>query len=140
MKTRSALSSDAGQIAVLMGQLGYAATESLIQQKLGVLATSPMDAILVVEDEETLLGVISLHVFELFHQTGRIGRITSLVICESARGHGVGSLLVSEADAFFQRMGCVRAEVTSGDHRLLAHQFYQKHGYAPDERRFVKKF
>ncbi len=140
MKTRNALNSDAGQIAVLMGQLGYSATEELILEKIGILATSPMDTIIVVEDEESLLGVISLHVFELFHQVGRIGRITSLVICDSARGKGIGSLLVSEADSFFRRLGCVKAEVTSGDHRALAHQFYQNQGYAMDERRFLKRF
>ena len=84
--------------------------------------------------------MISLHVFELFHQVERIGRITSLVICESARGKGGGSMLVYEADAFFQRLNCVRAEVTSGEHRALAHEFYQNQGYAADERRLVKRY
>ena len=99
-----------------------------------------MDAVLVVSDAGTIVGVISLHVFELFHQLGRIGRITSLVVSEGARGKGVGTLLVSAADTFFCGLNCVRAEVTSGDHRTLAHQFYQDQGFALDERRFIKRY
>jgi hypothetical protein len=32
------------------------------------------------------------------------------------------------------------AEVTSGDHRTGAHAFYQAHGYAPEERHFLKRY
>lgn len=76
----------------------------------------------------------------MFHQEGRLGRITSLVIDQEYRGLGVGALLVSEADHFFKRSGCVRAVVTSGDHRPQAHMFYQQQGYQQDERRFLKRF
>jgi len=48
--------------------------------------------------------------------------------------------LVSAADAFFTEQLCVRAEVTSSDHRIQAHIFYQQQGYAIDERRFVKRY
>ena len=140
MKARDAADSDAGSIANLLGQLGYSASEQLVREKIRLLGTSPMDAVVVVEDEGAIVGVISLHVFELFHQVGRIGRITSLVVSESARGKGVGALLVSKADRFFYALGCVRAEVTSADHRSMAHAFYQSQGYAPDERRFIKRF
>lgn len=140
MKARDALDADAASIATLLEQLGYRASEQLVCEKIGLLGASPMDAVLVVEDEGAIIGVISLHVFELFHQIGRIGRITSLVVSESARGKGVGALLVSKADSFFCALGCVRAEVTSGDHRPTAHAFYRNQGYAPDERRFIKRF
>jgi len=140
MKARDAVDSDAGNIANLLEQLGYCASEESVREKIRLLASSAMDAVLVVEDADVIVGVISLHVFELFHQVGRIGRITSLVVSENARGKGVGALLASKADAFFCQQKCVRAEVTSGDHRAAAHQFYQNQGYAPDERRFIKRY
>jgi hypothetical protein len=34
--------------------------------------------------------------------------------------------------------GCIRVEVTSGDHRPDAHAFYERMGYKSDCRRFIK--
>ncbi len=96
--------------------------------------------VLVAENKGIIAGVISLHVTELFHAAGRIGRITALVIASDKRGGGVGRLLTEAADAFFRSTGCVRAEVTSGDHRPEAHAFYEAQGYMPDERRFMKRY
>lgn len=140
MRVRKAKLDDSERISVLMRQLGYEASPSSIKHKLLVLSEQPTDLVLVADDNGVVKGVVSLHVQEMFHQDGRLGRITSLVIDEVSRGEGVGSLLVSEADNFFKQSGCVRAEVTSGDHRPQAHLFYRKQGYAQDERRFLKRY
>ena len=47
---------------------------------------------------------------------------------------------VNAADQYFKSRGCVRAEVTSGDHRKEAHLFYQSVGFVLDEKRFTKKY
>lgn len=137
---RSAVAADAAAIAGLMGQLGYEASEALVVRKLAILAAQAGDNVLLAEVDGRVAGVISLHVLELFHAEGRIGRITSLVVDAGQRGRGVGEALVAAADRFFTGQGCVRAEVTSGDHRLAAHAFYAAQGYAPDERRFLKRY
>jgi N-acetylglutamate synthase-like GNAT family acetyltransferase len=137
---RLAETSDASKIAELLAELGYVASPALVISKITVLAGSPNDLVLVAENENVIAGVISLHVTELFHTAGRIGRITGLVIASDKRGEGVGKLLVEAADAFFRSTSCVRAEVTSGDHRPEAHMFYQAQGYLADERRFVKRY
>lgn len=140
MEVRKALIADAGVISGLLDQLGYQASPALIREKLEALASSPRDAVLLAQDGARVVGVISLHVLELFHQPGRLGRITAMVIDDASRGQGVGSMLIASADAFFAEQGCIRAEVTSGAHRVQAHAFYQQHGYEPDERRFVKRY
>jgi len=122
-----------------MRQLGYEASSDLVVQRLSRLSRGE-DAVLVAEANGLVVGVISLHTCEMFHADGRLGRITSLVVDRSHRGASVGKLLVQAADAYFLRDGCVRAEVTSGDHRPQAHAFYQGRGYALDERRFVKRY
>lgn len=137
---RTAVAADAPAIAGLMGQLGYEASEALVIRKLAILAANACDSVLLAEMDGTVAGVISLHVLELFHAEGRIGRITSLVVDAGHRGNGVGEALVAAADRFFTGQGCVRAEVTSGDHRTAAHAFYAAQGYAPDERRFLKRY
>lgn len=86
-----------------------------------------------------IIGVISCHITGLFHQRGSSGRITSLVIEKNSRGLGVGRALVSTSENFFRNSDCIKAEVTSGDHRAGAHESYQVCGYKPDERRFIKQ-
>jgi len=140
MKVRKALLTDAESVSKLLGQLGYQTSPKLIRNKLEALEFSACDTVLLAQDGKDIIGVISLHVLELFHQPGRLGRITSLVIDDDFRGKGVGAMLVSAADAFFFEQLCVRAEVTSSDHRIQAHIFYQQQGYVVDERRFVKRY
>ncbi|TAL81922.1 MAG: GNAT family N-acetyltransferase [Candidimonas sp.] len=140
MQIRQAELDDSERISLLMRQLGYEAFPTLIKHKLLALSGRATDLVLVADDNGMIKGIVSLHEQEMFHQDGRLGRITSLVIDEMPRGEGVGSLLVLEADNFFRRSGCVKAEVTSGGHRPQAHLFYQKPGYAQDERRFLKRY
>lgn len=137
---RPAKVSDAVKIAELMEQLGYIASPALLANKIAVLGGSPCDLVLVAEHNETLVGVISLHITELFHAYGSIGRITTLVVASNRHGEGIGKLLIDAADKFFISAGCVRAEVTSGNHRAKAHAFYENNGYIPDERRFMKSY
>lgn len=137
---RSACRDDAPRICELLVQLGYPADLSHVAQRPASLEADPSSAVLVAERGGAVLGVISLHAFDLFHQAGRIGRITALVVDAAVQRAGVGSALLAAADAFFRGVGCIRAEVTSGDHRAGAHAFYASRGYLPDERRFLKRF
>jgi N-acetylglutamate synthase-like GNAT family acetyltransferase len=137
---RPALATDAVRISDLLEQLGYGAAPSLVERKLVLLSRSSMDSVLIAESGNGVVGVVSLHVLELFHAEGRLGRITSLVVAATSRGEGVGKLLVEASDQYFLQSGCVRAEVTSGNHRTEAHAFYQANGYYADERRFLKRY
>jgi ribosomal protein S18 acetylase RimI-like enzyme len=85
-----------------------------------------------------IVGVVSLHIFELFHVAGRLGRITSLVVDQRYRRTGIGRLLVKAADHYFASRGCARTEVISSDYRTVAHAFYQALGYAICAKRFLK--
>ena len=55
-------------------------------------------------------------------------------------GLGIGTLLVKEAEKYFKNMNCIKSEVTSGNARVAAHEFYISCGYAKDEQRFLKTY
>lgn len=140
LSTRTATVEDALHITGLLHQLGYEVTSALVGEKLETLSGNSMDRVLVAEIGTEIVGVASLHVLELFHAPGRLGRITSLVVDAKHRRLGIGKLLATAADKYFVERGCVRTEVTSGEGRLEAHTFYQAIGFEPDERRFVKHY
>jgi GNAT superfamily N-acetyltransferase len=137
---RRAASSDAAQISACLLELGYGTSPDLVSQKLALLVGREYDVVFVADDpaHTGLLGVVSAHVFPLFHAPGQITRVTSLAVRSEARGKGVGRKLMEAVETWSWAAGARRVEVTSGDHRPDAHSFYQAIGYSLDERRFIK--
>jgi GNAT superfamily N-acetyltransferase len=58
----------------------------------------------------------------------------------NSQGQNIGKQLVAKGEEFFIANHCLKSEVTSGDHRGDAHEFYKSCGYKEDERRFIKEF
>jgi GNAT superfamily N-acetyltransferase len=129
---------DADQLAVLCGQLGYAAKTLRIR----VFAKRRFKgaALLVASDGKQLVGFVGVAVIPMIHDQNLLGRMTALVVREGVRGKGVGKKLVAAAETFARRQGCSRMEVTSGQRpeREVAHRFYEGQGYKDRPRRFVK--
>lgn len=135
---RQARCDDALAVAELLTALGYPSTVAQIERRIADCIASEDTAVFVAESARRVVGVISFHCIPLFHADGTLGRITSLVVAPDFRGRGIGRLLVSATEQFGWAHGCIRIEVTSGDHRPDAHAFYEHLGYAFDCRRFVK--
>lgn len=86
----------------------------------------------------SLLGTVTLHITPVLHRVGPIGRMSALVVDESARGEGVGRALVVAAETFLFARGCTLIEVTSNKKRTDAHAFYERLGYSMTSLRFAK--
>jgi len=87
------------------------------------------------------MGFLSIHAIPLFHEAGRLGRITAMAIDPRRQRMGIGAALMGAAEGFAWSVGCSRVEVTSGDGREKdAHLFYQGQGFRSDCRRFLKRF
>jgi GNAT superfamily N-acetyltransferase len=85
-----------------------------------------------------LLGAVTLHITPVLHRAGPIGRLTAVVVDESARGQGIGRALVETAERFFAEHGCAMVELTSNRKRTDAHAFYERLGYTATSFRFAK--
>nr|WP_254227174.1 GNAT family N-acetyltransferase [Burkholderia gladioli] len=122
-----------------MHQLGYDIPLGRVRENLSSLVGSASDTVLVVCENDIVIGCVSLHALPLFHMLGLLGRITSLIVDEKHRGRRVGQMLLQAADRWFLSVGCVKAEVTSGDARIDAHRFYEREGFMRDGQRLSKK-
>jgi len=135
---REAVDQDADQIAGLLKALGYPNSPAFARQKMAALSQNAGDIVLVAEAAGRVIGVAHLHVAELFHEAGRLGRIMALVVTNHARRSGVGRRLMRSLEKLARNAGCVKMEVTSGAHREGAHAFYESLGYLQEPKRFVK--
>ncbi|AJC20134.1 GNAT family N-acetyltransferase [Pandoraea pulmonicola] len=139
-RTRLAIDDDAPRIVTLLSQLGYDTPLEIVRRNIALSAAQGDDAAFVALDADgQIVGCIGLHALTMFHLAGRLGRITALVVEENVRGSGVGHALMATAHAWFRERGCEKFEVTSSDHRVAAHRFYARHGYARDGQRLARR-
>jgi ribosomal protein S18 acetylase RimI-like enzyme len=135
---RQATYSDAPAIKNLLIQLGYPQmTVDETNQKISTYSQENY-ALLVIEVDQQVAGFISLHVFDIFHSPGKIGRMSAFCVDEKQRGKGVGKMLLRAAEDYLISKGCSKLEVTSNERRIRTHKFYADCGYIEDSRRFVK--
>jgi GNAT superfamily N-acetyltransferase len=125
-------------ITELLGKLGYPQTADFVKEKLKTLRKSENDVTLVADLGGKMAGFVHLHVAELFHEKGRLGRVMALSVAEDDRGKGLGQRLMQAVEEKAKAMGCVEMEVTSSVRRAGAHRFYKQLGYIEKPKRFVK--
>ncbi len=135
---RPALPGDADALVPLMQQLGYNTSAEYLANWL-TAALPARDRAWVALQDGRIAGVISLQFLPLIHQAETLARVTALVVDTQARGSGVASALLRQAEAAAREHGCQRMEITSSNYRHDAHAFYRHHGYqVPDVTRFIK--
>lgn len=130
VKIRAATAMDADEIAELLTQLGHSATPDAVIPRLQRIETSANDRIVVAEDEGgQLVGLIGMHLMPLLHRPKPTGRVTVLVVRDTARRNGIGRQLMAYAAQEFRQAGCDAVEVTSNLRRTEAHAFYRDLGF-----------
>ena len=140
MNIRPATKQDASQIKDLILELGYDTPEDEIARRINIYTDSGDAYILVVEVDDSLVGLIAGYLSPYFHRSGNIFRIMAIVIATESQRMGIGTSLCEIIEIMAQDRRCDRIEVTAGGHRAEnAHRFYQKVGFIPyDGVRFLK--
>jgi predicted N-acetyltransferase YhbS len=136
---RPARPEDADQLARLFDQLGHQQDVNELHARLERVRTDPRAAVLVAEDAGTLVGTATYFFVPVAHDDRAWCRITTLVVDEAHRGHGIGRLLVKAAEGAARGASCSRIEATSALQRDGAHRFYENLGYGRTSTHFLKR-
>jgi N-acetylglutamate synthase-like GNAT family acetyltransferase len=132
---RPATPADAAAVAALLTELGYPSEAPAIGERLTELGND----VLLAEIDGVAAGVAAVARIQVLHDAAPWMRITTLVVSEQHRSHGVGAALVAACESAAVAAGCTRIEVTSNVRRDAAHRFYEQLGYTTESRHLMKR-
>jgi ribosomal protein S18 acetylase RimI-like enzyme len=111
----------------LVGQLSSSARPPTVSE-LDEIISSPASRLLIGRDDDgRILGTLTLVLFRI--PTGVRAWIEDVVVDRSARGQGLGGLLVREAIALARSAGARTVDLTSRPDREAANALYVREGF-----------
>lgn len=140
IRIRTAAAPDAPALSALVAQLGYPAPAEVIPDRLTNMARSGDNVVLVAELNGNVVGVMTARVMWVIHHDAPLAWLTALVVLDSARGKGIGSLLLERAEGWAKHKGAQKISLSSAMHRVETHSYYDNRGYERSGLRFTKKF
>ena len=140
MKLRDGQMQDALQIAELLGQLDYAATDNFVEDKLSRLIQHPdAQLIVAVDDADRVIGFVSLHFIPQLGVAGDFCRISYFCVDLKSRSAGIGKRIETAIVKSAIQRQCDRTEVHCHVRRSSAHRFYARQGYIEDPKYLLKR-
>ena len=132
------LESDARHVASLLSQLGYPSDEADVRIRLRRFLDREDCFFRVAHSADSVIGLLSAELIPYFPNGSTICRVTSLVVSEQNRSRGIGEQLLAAAAIFASEHQCSGLEITSAQHRLDAHRFYERLGFSITSVRFFR--
>jgi GNAT superfamily N-acetyltransferase len=140
LKVRVAAVADAPALSELVAQLGYPAPAEVIPDRLANMSRSDDNIPLVAEENGKVVAVMTARVMWVLHLDAPLAWLTALVVLDSAREKGIGSMLLERAEEWAQNKGAQKISLSSAMHRRETHAYYDNRGYERSGLRFTKKF
>ncbi len=126
---RQMLPEDAVAVAGLTSQLGYPSSEADIKRRYDFIKDRSDARLLVAHHaNRALVGWVHVQALYLL-ETDTRAEILGLIVTESARGTGVGRMLVEAAEEWAVLRGLDLLGVRSNALRVEARAFYERLGY-----------
>ncbi|HXQ98443.1 MAG TPA: GNAT family N-acetyltransferase [Candidatus Limnocylindrales bacterium] len=129
VRIRQARQEDSAAVARLSGQLGYPATRQVIAARLEDALRDSSSIVVVAETHAGEIAGFAQFVNQRLIESDPRVEVAALVVDESARGRGVGRLLLSHGEHWARERGCNIVNVRSNAIRAAAHAFYEHVGY-----------
>lgn len=135
---RSPTEADAKHVTSLLAELGYPSKETDVRDRLRRSLHRQSSCFLLAQFASEVIGLVSAELVPYFPTGSTICRVTALVVSTHHRGRRVGEKLVAGAVDFARQHHCSGIEITSAEHRLDAHRFYQRLGFSRTSSRFFQ--
>ena len=130
-RIRDAEPGDARGVAVLLTVLGYPTTEDEAREHIERFSDEPASRLQVAieKDGDEPIGLVATHLTPRLNRELRTCRVTEVVVDPSWRRAGVGRRLLAAAEDEARVRGADLIDLTSGDWREDAHDFYPEAGF-----------
>lgn len=135
VKIRKAKISDAKAIAVLSKELGYPTQIAGMKKRIKRLG-SRLDHLILVAETDLVLGWVHACVVESV-ESEPFAEVRGMVVAETQRGMGIGTLLLSSAEEWARQRGFARVRVMMNVKRTRTIEFYRKRGYVLSKTQYV---
>lgn len=109
----------------------------LFQQIFEENLLSPKWLYALAEDENEVIGLISLHIHNLLHHCGPVAEIQEFYTDKNSRGKGVGRLLMNYVIDFAQRKNATSIEVSTNKKRAENVKVYESLGFTLSHNKFT---
>ncbi|GAB2027205.1 N-acetyltransferase family protein [Lactovum odontotermitis] len=140
MLIRNAEARDLTDLMRLTGVLGYSPADAEeFSQRLERLLAKEGHILLVADVDGRAHGFVEAEAYETLCVQQAYG-ILGLVVDEEFQAQGIGGQLIEAIETEIRKRAVSQVFLHSGEQRRLAHEFYEKHGYALDhmQKKFVK--
>jgi GNAT superfamily N-acetyltransferase len=138
MGIRKAKVEDWKQISLLLNQLDYPDTESFIKEKVEILLMDPNEVLLVFEEDQSVIALISVHFIPQLAVKGDFARISYFAVDKNIRSKGIGRKIEEYCTGLAIKRNCDRIEVHCHSRRKDAHWFYMRQGFTESPKYFIK--
>lgn len=134
---RQPVEADTDEIAILIGQLGYAVPAEALAVRMSRILASERDFVRVaVHPTGRVVGWIHAQLTQWLESEHR-AEIGGLIVEETMRRQGVGGGLVNAAACWASSRGAVGLSVRCQIHRVDAHAFYVAQGFSLSKSQYV---
>jgi GNAT superfamily N-acetyltransferase len=124
--------SDAADVAVLAGQLGYPSTAEDIRARITRFAEEPGEQLRVARWGSSVVGWVHFQLHRSLATELRV-ELANVVVDEKLRGRGIGARLVALAEEWGREQGLRKIRLASRVTRAEAHKLYLRLGYTIDK-------
>ncbi|PLT32842.1 GNAT family N-acetyltransferase [Bacillus sp. V5-8f] len=122
----------------LLTQLEYPDTEQFIKDKVETLLMETNEELLVFEEDEKVIALISIHFIPQLAVKGDFARISYFAVDTNIRSKGIGPKIEEYSTDLAIKRNCDRIEVHCHSRRKDAHRFYMRQGFTESPKYFIK--
>ena len=127
--TRRATSGDKDQCLALLEMLTGDGSNEHWRETYDALLSEERGAVLVCEEDGTLLGVATISFNLAIRYSGEYCQLEELIVDSAARGKNAGGLLVQAAIEAARQRGCAEMGLYLVEHTEGNRPFYEKYGF-----------